>query len=110
MTPLYDVLSVCPYLDSPELPRRKAALAMGWHGANRHYRLADVMPRHVRATAARCRMAEELPDILGHLAAKLSDAIESTGRETAGDVPTSVSGPVFDGATGTLAKLVDALL
>jgi len=109
MTPFYDMLSVWPYVGSPELPRQKAAFAMGWHGANRHYRLADILPRHVVATAGRCAMADELEDIVSRLSSDVPTVIERVERDTAADVPAAVSGPVFDGMTRTLASLVDAL-
>ncbi len=109
MTPLYDVLSVWPYLGTPSLQRRKAAFAMGWHGRNRHYRLAEIQPRHLGATATRCAMKTELPGIVERLAASAPDAIERVCAETRRDVPAVVSEPVFEGVAKALARLVDAL-
>ena len=109
MTPLYDVLSVWPYLGTPELQRRKAAFAMGWHGRNRRYRLAEIQPRHVAATAARCGMRAELPGIVERLAGSMPDAVTRVSAETRGVVPARVSGPVFEGVTAALARLVDGL-
>ena len=109
MTPLYDVLSVWPYLGTPELQRHKAAFAMGWHGRNRRYRLAEIQPRHVAATAARCGMKAELPGIVERLADSMPDAMARVYAETREVVPTGVSGPVFEGVTAALGRLVDGL-
>ena len=109
LAPLYDVLSVWPYLGTPALPRQRAAFAMGWHGRNRHYRLAEIRPRHVAATAARCAMKGELPGIVERLVATVPEAIERVCVQTREDVPTGVAGPVFDAVTDTLARLVDGL-
>jgi serine/threonine-protein kinase HipA len=50
LTPLYDVLSAQPSLDTGEIPRRKFKLAMSV-GKNRHYAIQDIMPRHFMQTA-----------------------------------------------------------
>ena len=82
MTPLYDVLSVRPYLGTAALPRQKATFAMGWHGRNRHYRLTGIQARHVAATAKRCAMREALPGIVERLSATMPDAIERVHART----------------------------
>jgi serine/threonine-protein kinase HipA len=45
MTPLYDVLTAQPSLDTGQIPRKKFKLAMSV-GKNRHYSVPDIMPRH----------------------------------------------------------------
>lgn len=50
MTPLYDVLTAQPSLDSGQIPRKKFKLAMPV-GRNRHYSVPDIMPRHFLQTA-----------------------------------------------------------
>lgn len=57
LTPLYDILTVQPSLDRGEIERRQMRLAMAV-GANRHYRLDEIQPRHFAQTAA----AAKLPD------------------------------------------------
>lgn len=47
MTPLYDVLSVWPYLDKPkQLDSHKAGLAMALRSKNPHYRFKEIQTRH----------------------------------------------------------------
>lgn len=50
MTPLYDVLTAQPSLDDGQISRRKFKLAMSV-GANRHYAIHDIVPRHFLQTA-----------------------------------------------------------
>jgi serine/threonine-protein kinase HipA len=50
LTPLYDVLSAQPSLDSSQIQRRKFKLAMSV-GKSRHYAIDDIMPRHFIQTA-----------------------------------------------------------
>ncbi|ESY65563.1 MULTISPECIES: type II toxin-antitoxin system HipA family toxin [Mesorhizobium] len=50
MTPLYDVLTAQPSLDTRQIPRKKFKLAMSV-GKNRHYSIPDIMPGHFLQTA-----------------------------------------------------------
>jgi serine/threonine-protein kinase HipA len=51
MTPLYDVISAQPSLDSGQVQSKNFKLAMSV-GKSRHYRVDEVMPRHFYQTAA----------------------------------------------------------
>lgn len=51
LTPLYDVLSAQPSLDTQQIGRKKFRLAMSV-GKKRHYGLTDIVPRHFVQTAA----------------------------------------------------------
>jgi serine/threonine-protein kinase HipA len=50
MTPLYDVLTAQPSLDTGQIARKKLTMAMSV-GKNRHYSVPDIMPRHFLQTA-----------------------------------------------------------
>jgi serine/threonine-protein kinase HipA len=50
LTPLYDVLSAQPSLDTDQVRRKKFKLAMSV-GKNRHYLIRDIVPRHFMQTA-----------------------------------------------------------
>lgn len=50
LTPLYDVLTAQPSLDTGEVSRKKFKLAMSI-GKSRHYAIQDIMPRHFMQTA-----------------------------------------------------------
>jgi serine/threonine-protein kinase HipA len=50
LTPLYDVLTAQPSLDTHQIARRKFKLAMAV-GNNNHYAVCDIVPRHFLQTA-----------------------------------------------------------
>lgn len=50
LTPLYDVLSAQPSLDTGQIQRKAFKLAMSV-GKNRHYAMHDILPRHFVQTA-----------------------------------------------------------
>ena len=50
LTPLYDVLTVQPSLDSGQLQRKQFKMAMS-AGKNRHYLVNEILPRHFQQTA-----------------------------------------------------------
>jgi serine/threonine-protein kinase HipA len=52
ITPLYDVMSVQPAFDAGQLRKNQMKFAMAL-GANRHYRVYEIMPRHFVETAAK---------------------------------------------------------
>jgi serine/threonine-protein kinase HipA len=50
MTPLYDVLSAQPSLDTNQIQRKKFKLAISV-GKRPHYEVAEILPRHFFQTA-----------------------------------------------------------
>lgn len=78
MTPLYDVLSVYPVLGRGrnQLDRRQAKVAMAVTGRNRHYALAEILPRHWLEMARRCGIDGEaiIHELLGRLPHVLATA------------------------------------
>jgi serine/threonine-protein kinase HipA len=57
LAPLYDIMSAEPYVASKQMERRKLKLAMAV-GDNRHYAIEEIVPRHLRQTAASAGLAE----------------------------------------------------
>ena len=106
LTPLYDVISLWPYVDrGGSLSRRNLTLAMGWHGKNRHYRHAEILPRHMASTAKRCGFAEQWPTLVDDLLVAVPRAIERVAKTLDDEVPESLAAAVFDGMTESLARL-----
>jgi serine/threonine-protein kinase HipA len=81
MTPLYDVLTAQPSLDANQIRRNKFKLAMSV-GTNRHYAIAEIMPRHFMQTAGDSGIANSLVqailDDLGARSLKMIDAVIET--------------------------------
>ena len=59
LTPLYDILSVQPYLGSGELNRKQMRMAM-CVGNSRHYRFDKIHGRHFVETAKKSGMPDSL--------------------------------------------------
>ncbi|MEJ8473259.1 type II toxin-antitoxin system HipA family toxin [Roseibium algae] len=59
MTPLYDILSAQPSLDSQGITRRQMKLAMSV-GRRRHYRIDQIHPRHFLQTATMAGVPKSL--------------------------------------------------
>lgn len=51
LAPLYDILSLEPLVDAGAVSAKRLKLAMALVGRNRHYRTADIQPRHFLSTA-----------------------------------------------------------
>lgn len=77
LAPLYDVMSAQPNIDAGEMRRSQAKLAMAV-GANRHYRLDTIAPRHFVQTAAAAGLPERYATDAA--AAVLADAEAGIGR------------------------------
>lgn len=61
LTPLYDILTAQPSLDSHQVNRNQMRLAMSV-GSNRHYRLHEILGRHFAQTAAAAKLPESVMD------------------------------------------------
>ncbi len=74
LTPLYDVMSASPY---PEYSKHKFKLAMAF-GNNRHYKIKEIMPRHIYQTAKKSGIkAEDVDEIFQGLLKTLDQALEA---------------------------------
>jgi len=106
MTPLYDVMSVWPYMGGSGLQKQKVTLAMGWHGRNRHFRWNDIGIRHVRDTARRCGLEARLPSLLEELHDRVTGAIERCAGDLPPDVPDTIVEPILSRTRDMLDRLV----
>jgi serine/threonine-protein kinase HipA len=107
MTPLYDVMSAEPSVAAGQITRRQAKLAMSL-GKNRHYRLDEIMPRHLEQTAA---LADVDPGIVRAIyrefLATAEEAASRLAEETRGSVPDAVRLPILEAIRGRL-RLIGA--
>ncbi len=98
LTPLYDIMSAHPLLASRQLQRQKIRMAMALSGRNRHYRWANIQPRHFSITARRVGFNEKTAQ---QLFVEMMDSVDEViGRVSGlipGDFPDHIVGPVFDG-------------
>ena len=81
LTPLYDVLSAQPSLESRQIERKQMKLAMSV-GDSRHYRLDEIEGRHFVQTVKRARLPESLAlDALKDVAESADKAIAAVEKQ-----------------------------
>jgi serine/threonine-protein kinase HipA len=98
MTPAYDVLSAWPIVGTgaQQLPLQKVKLAMALHAGNVHYRLHEIQPRHWRALAEKCGVAEMWQRMQQFVAA-VPAALDRVVSTLPADFPVNVSQPICAG-------------
>jgi serine/threonine-protein kinase HipA len=107
MTPLYDVLTAQPSLDANQIRRNKFKLAMSV-GTNRHYAIAEIMPRHFMQTAGNSGVANSLVQaILDDLATHALKTIDAVIETLPAGFPGAVADSVRRGVSQRL-RLLDA--
>ena len=95
LTPLYDVMGADPY---PEMSPQKAKLAMAL-GDKRHYRVADISPRHFYQTGRKSGFAnEDIDEVFGELK-DIMDAALTTAAAAARktNMPAQTSNAIIEG-------------
>ena len=105
MTPLYDVLSVQPMVDTRELRLSDFKLAMSV-GNSRHYRFKDVCPRHFVETAIQADVSREA-------VAEISDNIHSHGNQAIeaviSDLPDDIPPALVESVTKAIHRRMQQL-
>jgi len=87
LTPLYDVLTAQPSLDSGQIQRKQMKLAMSV-GSNNHYRIGEVQGRHFLQTAEAASVPKRLvEDAVASLADQATAALDKTGSELPENFP-----------------------
>ena len=109
LTPLYDVISAYPILGHGRnrLAPEKVRMAMAVTGKNRHYRWAEIQPRHWMSTAARVGLASTAAEYILDLTQQAPGVVERVSARLPAGFPESVSGPIFDGLLRTAKRLAE---
>ena len=96
LTPLYDVMSVAPLTATGALSPRRVKLAMGLVGRNRHYRTADIEPRHFLSTAEAAGFSRtEMTAILRDFCVKTPSVVKNIRASLPANFPKSTSEPIL---------------
>lgn len=97
LSPIYDVISVCPILAQGKLQEKKVRLAMGI-GDNKHKKLKEVTRRHYHQTAKESRfIVEDVDKIIDSILESADSVLDKVKNSLPKDFPKSVSIPIFDG-------------
>jgi serine/threonine-protein kinase HipA len=105
LTPLYDVLTAQPSLDSRQIERKQMKLAMSV-GKNKHYRMDEILGRHFVQTAEAAGVPKSLAaDALAQMAETAKAAFDKVENELPHDFP----GYIHDSVRAALMQRVRAL-
>lgn len=109
LTPLYDVVSAYPVLGkgANRYAPQKIKMAMAAEGRNRHYKWAEILPRHWVATAEKCGLGASIRKEVGNLSARAPDVVATVSSSLPENFPDHVSTPVFEGLLRAADRLGD---
>ena len=105
MTPLYDVISAQPSVDSKQILWRQFRLAMAF-GAKLHYPIRQIAPRHFFQTADQAGIGQQMIEsVIQELLDGAASAVESVVASLPRDFPGEVASSIEAGIKGRLRLL-----
>ena len=105
LTPLYDVLTAQPSLDSGQIQRKQMKLAMSV-GSKNHYRIADVQGRHFVQTAEAAGVPKRLAEnAIASVADQATAALNTTESQLPNNFPEHIHTSVKNGVIERLRSL-----
>lgn len=105
LTPMYDVLSAQPSLDSRQIERKEMKLAM-CVGDSRHYRVDEISGRHFVQSVKAARLPESLAeDALAEIAGSVEKALATVEKELPPDFPAQVHESISRGVKERAARI-----
>ena len=105
LAPLYDVMSVQPALDDRQIRRVEMKLAMAV-GNNRHYVIAEILPRHFVQTADRAGIPDQMvEEIIREIIEDKTDAISNSLGQLPRNFPEDLAASVITGFRNRLQSL-----
>lgn len=106
LTPLYDIMSMYPLINSKQLHERKIKMAMALKGKNMHYHWHGIQRRHFLSTAKDADYSVEKAEaILDEMLNNIDTVIEKVISKLPKGFPTRVSNPIFEGLQAMKRKL-----
>ncbi|MFA9461039.1 type II toxin-antitoxin system HipA family toxin [Thiohalorhabdus methylotrophus] len=105
LTPLYDVVSVQPSLESGQIQPEHMRLAMSV-GARRHYKVHEVLGRHFAQSGQEAGLPERLVhDALEEMAGRAREAVERVEAELPAGFPEEIHESVKRGMLDRIRRL-----
>lgn len=106
MTPLYDILSAQPLLDSGAFQMQKIKMAMAY-GNSRKYRLHLIYRRHLLQTAKLCRFdTNEMEEIIDQTISQISEVTEQIKNKLSDTFPWKIADSILKGMEQRKDKFV----
>jgi serine/threonine-protein kinase HipA len=104
LTPLYDIISAYPLLQTKTLSRQKLKMAMAVRGKKNYYNWDTIQARHLITTASIVDFAEtHVQQIVWEMLAQVEGVITQVSMKLSSTFPRHISDPIFMGMI-TLAK------
>jgi serine/threonine-protein kinase HipA len=108
MTPLYDVISAQPSVDSKQILWRQFRLAMAF-GTKPHYQIRQIAPRHFFETADQAGVGREAVESVVHeLLEGVTAAVDSAVSKLPRNFPDQIASSIEAGIKGRLRLLAKA--
>jgi serine/threonine-protein kinase HipA len=105
LTPLYDVISAQPSVDSKQILWKQFRLAMSF-GTKPHYAMRQIAPRHFFQTADRAGIGKQVvPSILEELRDGTSAAVDRVLSDLPVNFPGEIANSICDGIKRRLRVL-----
>ena len=105
MTPLYDVISAQPSVDSKQILWKQFRLAMAF-GTKPHYQIRQIAPRHFFQTADRAGVGKEVIESVVHeLVEGGIAAVDSVVSKLPKNFPDQIASSIEAGIKGRLRLL-----
>lgn len=98
MTPLYDIMSAHPLLETRSLQAKKIKMAMALTGKNRHYHWHSMQPRHFLSTAKHVGFnVKTARKISSTMMEQVEDVIQKVEGQIPVDFPENIVKPILEG-------------
>ena len=105
MTPLYDVISAQPSVDSKQILRKQFRLAMAF-GTKPHYQIRQIAPRHFFQTAELAGIGQQVvASVIQELLDSAASAVDSVVSKLPKDFPNQIALRIRRGIEGRLRLL-----
>jgi serine/threonine-protein kinase HipA len=105
LTPLYDVISAQPSVDSKQVLWKSFRLAMSF-GTKPHYAMRQIAPRHFLQTAIRAGTGKDVVlSIIEELCSGLPAALDRVKADLPTDFPARIASSISNGMRGRLRVL-----
>jgi serine/threonine-protein kinase HipA len=108
LAPLYDVISAYPVIGGSKgkIPEQKVRVAMALHGKNRHYRWANILPRHWFDTARACDFSPFVESLIDEVVKQTPNVIQKVSKSLPAKFPAAVADPIFKGLERSAKRLM----
>ena len=108
LAPLYDVLSVYPWMGKGVdlLSAQKLKMAMAVRSKNTHYRWNTILRHHWEETARRNGLSHVVDTVIPELIERTPQIVSTVRAELPPDFPEHIASSIFDGLEGAAKRLV----